>query len=68
MEFIHTLTTFYNLPISLVVFAHWLIDVSEYAQFGLIVHWISLQKSTFLKNGYLENFVNITKDLGITYT
>ena len=34
-EFIHILTAFYHLPISLVLFAHSLIHASEYAQVGL---------------------------------
>ena len=34
-EFIHILTASYHLHISLVLFAHSLIDASEYAQAGL---------------------------------
>ena len=36
VEFIHILTAAYDLPISLVLFTHSLIDPSEYAQVGLI--------------------------------
>ena len=35
VEFIHILTAFYHLPISLVLFTHSLIDASEYAPVGL---------------------------------
>ena len=35
VEFIHILTAFYHLPISLVLFTHSLIDVYEFAQVGL---------------------------------
>ena len=35
MEFIHILTAFYHLPISLVLFTQSLIDASEYDQVGL---------------------------------
>ena len=35
VEFIHILTAFYHLPISLVLFTHLLIDVWEFAQVGL---------------------------------
>ena len=35
VEFIYILTAFYDLPISLVLLTHSLIDASEYAQVGL---------------------------------
>ena len=35
VEFIHILTAFYHLPISLVLFTHLLIDAWEFAQVGL---------------------------------
>ena len=35
VEFIHIMTAVYDLPISLVLFTHLLIDPSEYAQVGL---------------------------------
>ena len=35
VEFIHILTAFYDLPISLVLFTHSLIYASEYAQVGV---------------------------------
>ena len=35
VQFIHILTAFYHLPISLVLFTHSLIDVYEFAQVGL---------------------------------
>ena len=35
VEFIHILTAFYHLPISLVLFKDSLLDASEYAQVGL---------------------------------
>ena len=38
-EFIHILTAFYHLTISLVLFTHSFIDASEYAQVG---GWIKL--------------------------
>ena len=56
VEFIHILTTFSNLTISLVLFTHWLIDASEYAMAGLHTELVCL-KEIFLKNGYLEYFI-----------
>ena len=35
VEFIHILTAFYHLPISLVLSTHSLIDANEFAQVGL---------------------------------
>ena len=35
VEFIHILTAFYHLPISLVLFKHLLIDAYKFAQVGL---------------------------------
>ena len=35
VEFIHILTAFYHLPISLVLFTHALIDACEFVQVGL---------------------------------
>ena len=35
VEFIHMLTAFYHLPISLVLFTHSLIDACEFTQVGL---------------------------------
>ena len=57
MEFIHILTDFYHLPISLVLFTYSLIDASEYAQGGLNYTLVCL-KQIFLANGYPEYFIN----------
>ena len=35
VEFIHILTAFYHLPLSLVLFTHLLIDAYDFAQVGL---------------------------------
>ena len=52
MVFIHILTVSYHLPISLVLFTHSLIDSFEFALVGLN------ELVIFLKNGYLEDFIN----------
>ena len=58
-EFIHILTAFYHLPISLVPFTHLLIDASKYAQEGL----------NYTLNYFLLKILQINplKSLWITY-
>ena len=63
----HILTAFYHLLISFVLYTHSLIDALEYAQVGLSYTLNSFFCNIFLKNGYPENFINVSKDLWITY-
>ena len=60
VEFLHILTAFYHLPISLVLFTHSLTGASEYAQVGLnypLNYTLNL-KEIFWKNCYRENFID----------
>ena len=60
VEFIHNWTAFYHLPISLVLFTHWLI----YTCLQICSSWTKLHnelvflKEIFLKNGNPEDFIN----------
>ena len=58
VEFIHILTVFYHLPISLVLFTHSLIDACKYALVGLNYTELVFLKEFFLKNGYPKAFIN----------
>ena len=44
------------------------LDASKYAQFGLkLLHTeLFFLQQIFLKNGYTDNFINVSKDLWIT--
>ena len=67
-EFIHILTAFYHLPISLVPFTHLLIDASKYAQEGLKLH-IKLFSPENFTNKSFEKFVDnihIVKENSLT--
>ena len=58
VEFIHILTVFYHLPISLAVFTNSLTDASEYAQAGRN-YTLNCLKQIFLKNGLPVNSINV---------
>ena len=69
VEFIHILTAFYHLPISLVLFTRSLIDVSEYAQVGLNYTLnLFVLRQIFVKMATLKILqINVSKDLWISY-